>query len=66
MSDTFAARAAALCGLAAHALGWRPAEFWAATPSELALSLGEATSAPDLPPTRTQIEQMMRKETGHG
>jgi len=28
--------AARLCGLAARVLGWRPAEFWAATPAELA------------------------------
>lgn len=37
---TFAAAALALCGLAARALGWRPAEFWSATPAELAAALG--------------------------
>nr|WP_255405907.1 phage tail assembly chaperone [Novosphingobium sp. CF614] len=30
----------ALCGLAARGLGWRPHEFWAATPAELATALG--------------------------
>jgi hypothetical protein len=35
MSDTFAASALHLARLAARALGWRPAEFWAATPAEL-------------------------------
>lgn len=32
----FGERAAALAGLAARLLGWRPHEFWAATPTELA------------------------------
>ena len=32
----FGERAAALSGLAARLLGWRPNEFWAATPAELA------------------------------
>ena len=35
----FGKRAVALSGLAARTLGWRPAEFWAATPSELAWAL---------------------------
>lgn len=29
-----------LCGLAARQLGWRPRDFWAATPAELAAALG--------------------------
>jgi uncharacterized phage protein (TIGR02216 family) len=36
----FGPTALALCGLAARALGWRPDEFWAATPAELAVALG--------------------------
>lgn len=40
MTDRFAAAALQLCGLAARSLGWRPHEFWAATPAELAASLG--------------------------
>jgi hypothetical protein len=40
-------RAVRLAGLAARALGWRPAEFWAATPAELAAILApEADAAP--------------------
>lgn len=31
----FAENARILCGQAALLLGWRPAEFWAATPAEL-------------------------------
>lgn len=39
MSERFGASALRLCGLAARQLGWRPAEFWAATPAELATAL---------------------------
>lgn len=59
---TFAAAAARLAGLAAQVLGWRPHEFWAATPAELALSLsgGEADAAP---PTRAEIHALMERDT---
>lgn len=36
----FGERAAELAGHAATLLGWRPAEFWSATPAELATALG--------------------------
>lgn len=36
---TFAEAARRLMGLAALLLGWRPEEFWAATPGELAAIL---------------------------
>jgi uncharacterized phage protein (TIGR02216 family) len=47
---TFAAAAARLAGVAAVTLGWRPDEFWRATPDELAaparaLSPAEAVPA---------------------
>jgi hypothetical protein len=32
---TFADCAARLCGLVAFGFGWRPTEFWEATPAEL-------------------------------
>ena len=35
----FGERAAALSAVAARLLGWRPSEFWAATPAELASAL---------------------------
>ncbi len=31
-------------GIACALLGWRPSEFWAATPSELAMALGGGRS----------------------
>lgn len=37
--ETFGGPARRLLGLAALLLGWRPAEFWAATPAELAAIL---------------------------
>jgi uncharacterized phage protein (TIGR02216 family) len=37
--ELFGEAAARLCGAAALLLGWRPAEFWEATPAELALAL---------------------------
>ena len=36
----FSDGAGRLAGLAGALLGWRPAEFWAATPAELATVLG--------------------------
>lgn len=41
MSQNFGQAAVPLAGLAARALGWRPHDFWQATPAELAISLGE-------------------------
>lgn len=47
----FRASAARLAGLAGVLLGWRPEEFWAATPAELAVILeamgGERAEAAD-------------------
>ena len=37
---TFGQRAAELAGLASSVLGWRPDDFWSATPAELATALG--------------------------
>lgn len=44
--DRFATVALALSTLAARRLGWRPGEFWDATPAELATCLG-LDSGPD-------------------
>jgi hypothetical protein len=60
MSHSFGEAAGRWCGLAARLLGWRPSEFWSATPAELAMAL----SAPDdlaapPPPSRELIAHMM-------
>lgn len=53
MSACFAASAARLAGIAGAVLGWRPADFWAATPAELAAIVaaltGDAGAAPPAP-----------------
>jgi hypothetical protein len=63
MSGPFGEAALRWAGLAAQALGWRPAEFWAATPAELATAL---TSPDDLsalpPPSREAIARMMERD----
>jgi hypothetical protein len=39
MTDNFTQQATRLAGLTGALLGWRPAEFWASTPAELATIL---------------------------
>ena len=39
MTDNFIQQATRLAGLTGALLGWRPAEFWNATPAELATIL---------------------------
>ena len=58
---SFADGAARLGGLAARALGWRPEEFWRATPSELALSLGVGADGCE-PPGRADLYRMMERD----
>lgn len=54
--------AARLAGIAAVLLGWRPAEFWAATPDELAGVLGALTGEGAGAMDRAGLEQMMAAE----
>jgi hypothetical protein len=56
---TFAAAARAAARVAAATLGWRPAEFWAATPEDLRTALGLDEAAADAPATATLLAQMM-------
>ena len=46
---TFADQARRAAHAAAAVLGWRPAEFWAATPAELATALGLDAAPVDAP-----------------
>jgi hypothetical protein len=50
----FGEASARLCGAAAMLLGWRPDEFWNATPAELALAL----RAPDEPSELTTVAEL--------
>mgnify|MGYP001544601571 CR=1 FL=1 len=56
--QTFGEAAARLCSAASSLLGWRPEEFWRATPAELATALA-ATAAEPLPPER--IAELRRR-----
>ncbi|WP_068094934.1 phage tail assembly chaperone [Novosphingobium rosa] len=46
-----------LAGLSARVLGWRPHEFWAATPAELA-----AVLAPEADPARAALAPLSRAD----
>ncbi|MFN3516451.1 MAG: phage tail assembly chaperone [Novosphingobium sp.] len=61
MTERFGPGALRLSALAAQLLGWRPAEFWAATPAELAaiLSPGPPRGAGI---TRGELARMMERE----
>lgn len=58
----FAPAALVLCGLAARTLGWRPAEFWAATPAELAAALGLHAAAEARGLDRSLLEKLMEHD----
>jgi len=62
MSQSFGPGALRLSGLAARLLGWRPAEFWAATPAELAAALAPPGDAGGEPLGRDLLNQMMELE----
>ncbi|MEP7221679.1 MAG: phage tail assembly chaperone [Novosphingobium sp.] len=57
----FANSALRLNALAARALGWRPGEFWAATPAELATILMPPGQSGDAV-TRDDLARMMEHQ----
>jgi len=61
MTPCFGDAATRWCALAARLLGWRPAEFWNATPAELAMALAAPEGDPTAssPPSREMIARMM-------
>ena len=60
MSDRFGPRALVLAGHAARLLGWRPEEFWAATPADLAAAL--APPPAEAPLGRADLARMMEHD----
>lgn len=64
--DRFAARAARLSGQCALILGWRPDEFWAATPAELAAIFAAARPSDETVGTigRADLQRMMEHDDG--
>lgn len=63
--DTFTGPAARLAGQCALLLGWKPDEFWAATPAEVAMILS-ATRAPEAESAvdRDTMNRMMENDDG--
>lgn len=52
--------------LAAATLGWRPQEFWQATPAELSNALANPNASEGYaPPSRDLIEKLMERDA-HG
>lgn len=58
----FGVGALRLSGLAARALGWRPSEFWGATPAELAAAISDPAGQ-TLPVSRADIETLLERES---
>jgi len=55
----FSETAGRLAGLAGALLGWRPEEFWRATPAELASVLGALAGDGDATPvTRAELARL--------
>ena len=65
MSERFGPSALKLCGIAARLLGWRPHEFWAATPAELSTAFAPPDGIPTAGIGRDQLNQMMEREHGN-
>jgi len=60
MIAAFGDAAARLSSAASVLLGWRPDEFWNATPAELALALARPGDAGE-PPDMTTIDALRRQ-----
>ena len=58
----FAEGAARLAGLAPRVLGWRPDEFWRATPAELAAILAVGEDARAEPLSRDELARLMERD----
>jgi uncharacterized phage protein (TIGR02216 family) len=67
VSENFAVATRRWFPLAARLLGWRPDEFWRATPAELTLALADPNGAETTaPPTRETIARMMERDKNAG
>lgn len=62
MSDRFGPVAARLSGQMALLLGWPPAQFWSATPTELVSVLTAATPPAGAAPSRETINALLERE----
>ncbi len=60
--NRFADRAARLAGIAGALLGWRPDEFWRATPDELATVLAALAGEGDEMLDAADLKRMMERD----
>lgn len=61
--EGFSDATARWCSLASSLLGWRPNEFWEATPCELIAALSDPSQNNDsTPPSRELITQLMERD----
>jgi hypothetical protein len=60
--STFADGARRLAGLVPRALGWRPDEFWSATPAELAAILEDGGERGGEPLSRAELTSLMERD----
>jgi hypothetical protein len=51
-----------LAGLTARLFGWRPEEFWQATPAELHALLDPDASAPIHPLSRGELARLLERD----
>jgi uncharacterized phage protein (TIGR02216 family) len=59
--DRFSEGAARLAGLAGALLGWRPDEFWRATPAELGAVLEAMLGPGQTPASRDDLARLMER-----
>lgn len=63
LASSFTDAATRWCSLSARMLGWRPPDFWNATPAELVMALTDpAEPACPFPPSREMIAKMMERD----
>jgi uncharacterized phage protein (TIGR02216 family) len=59
--ERFSQSAARLAGLAGALLGWRPDEFWSATPAELGAVLEALAGPRDESASRADLERLIER-----
>jgi hypothetical protein len=63
VSALFAEGAERLAGLIPRLLGWRPGDFWDATPAELAAILSDAEPGAQ-PLSRAEFDRLLERDHG--
>lgn len=64
MNGHFGQSAVRLYALAARTLGWRPKDFWNATPAELVSALCEPGTGESHPLDRVELNTLMEQDNG--